>query len=59
MSLEAFREETRTWLEENCPASMRGPVADDQIIGGGKRQEYERRYPREFPWTIPDDTICE
>ena len=22
-------------------ASMRVPVADDQIIGGGKRQEYE------------------
>lgn len=41
MSFEAFREETRTWLEENCPASMREPAAEDEIIGGGKRQEYE------------------
>ena len=41
MSVEAFRKETRAWLEENCPASMRVPVADDQIIGSGKRQEYE------------------
>jgi alkylation response protein AidB-like acyl-CoA dehydrogenase len=25
MSLEAFREETRAWLEENCPPGARGP----------------------------------
>lgn len=25
MTLEAFRTETRAWLEENCPASVRGP----------------------------------
>ena len=41
MSLETFREKTRAWLEENCPISMREPAAEDQIIGGGKRQEYE------------------
>jgi len=41
MSLETFREKTRAWLEENCPTSMREPAAEDQIIGGGKRQEYE------------------
>lgn len=41
MSLETFREKTRAWLEENCPISMREPAAEDQIIGGGKRQEFE------------------
>ena len=41
MSLETFREKTRAWLEKNCPISMREPAAEDQIIGGGKRQEYE------------------
>ena len=25
-SLEDFRAETRTWLEANCPASMRTPL---------------------------------
>jgi len=41
MALEAFRAEARAWREENCSASMREPAAEDQIIGGGKRQEYE------------------
>lgn len=35
-ALEQFRLETRQWLEENCPESMRGPVAsmEDQSWGG-------------------------
>ena len=34
--LEQFRQETRTWLEENCPDSMRIPVHgfEDQYTGG-------------------------
>ncbi|MEJ6515708.1 MAG: acyl-CoA dehydrogenase family protein, partial [Pseudomonadales bacterium] len=39
--LEEFRLETRGWLEQNCPASMRVSVPEDQIVGGGKRQVYE------------------
>ncbi len=31
MSLETFREETRTWLEENCPESMRTPMPADEV----------------------------
>ena len=27
--LEAFRAETRAWLEANCPAEMREPVRDE------------------------------
>lgn len=35
-NLDAFRQETRQWLEENCPQSMRGPVPsmDAQSWGG-------------------------
>ena len=34
--LETFRAETRTWLEANCPAECRGPVAsdEDRVWGG-------------------------
>ena len=30
MSIEAFREEVRSWLEVNCPASMRTPMPADE-----------------------------
>lgn len=34
--LDAFRAETRAWLEANCPAECRGPVAsdEDRVWGG-------------------------
>jgi acyl-CoA dehydrogenase len=35
---EAFRAETRAWLEANCPPDMRGPIRDEaDIVAGGKR----------------------
>ncbi|MFZ2030478.1 MAG: acyl-CoA dehydrogenase family protein [Vitreimonas sp.] len=42
--LETFREETRAWLEANCPPSMRTPMAgeDDAVWGG-------RNYPFKNP----------
>ncbi len=40
-ALEDFRQETRAWLEENCPESMREPAAEDQIVGGGSKQQYD------------------
>ncbi len=40
-ALEEFRSETRAWLEENCPASMREPESEATMIGGGKRQQYD------------------
>ncbi len=39
--LEGFREETRKWLEENCPASKRGPKADTEEVWGGRRVSYK------------------
>ncbi|MEL6753750.1 MAG: acyl-CoA dehydrogenase family protein [Pseudomonadota bacterium] len=38
--LESFREETRNWLEENCPASMRTPMNDSEIVWGGSRETF-------------------
>lgn len=59
-SLEDFRMETRAWLEENCPPSMRTPTPDDEVIGGGKKQVYKNPDSRvwldrmaEKGWTAP------
>lgn len=38
--LTAFREATRSWLEANCPASMRTPGGEAEVVWGGRRQEY-------------------
>ncbi|TXS96115.1 acyl-CoA dehydrogenase [Parahaliea maris] len=59
--LEAFRRETRTWLEENCPDSERQPaLPDDQYWGGrdaafpseGARVWFERM--RDKHWIAPE-----
>ena len=58
--LAEFRQETRTWLEENCPQSMRTPASEAEAIGGGKRQVYRNPDARlwldrmaERGWTAP------
>lgn len=39
--LEKFRDETRRWLDENAPPSMRRPVASsDELCWGGKKTTY-------------------
>ena len=35
--LEAFRAETRTWLEDNCPQSMREPMREENDACWGGR----------------------
>ncbi len=59
--LDTFREETRNWLEENCPASMRTPMAEQDIIWGGKTQIYHNPDSKlwlermgEKGWTAPE-----
>ena len=42
--LEDFRAETRLWLEENCPASMRTPMGEDETPWAGRR----------FVWKNPE-----
>ncbi len=40
--LDTFREETRAWLEANCPAEMRDPVRDESdIYWGGRRATFK------------------
>ena len=46
-NLEEFRKETRSWLEENCPRSMRTPTPEEEVIWGGRKQE----------WINPDSKI--
>jgi len=36
-ALDDFREETRTWLAENCPESMRTPMPAGELVDGGSK----------------------
>ncbi len=59
--LETFRMETREWLEQNCPRSMRAPVrAEQDVCWGGRKAVFssddqrlwlERMASR--GWTVP------
>ena len=40
-TLEAFRSETRAWLEANCPASMRTPMPEDEVVWGGRNATFK------------------
>ena len=35
-----FRAETRAWLEANCPAAMRQPITQEQIVWGGSQVRF-------------------
>ena len=60
--LDAFRQEVRTWLEENCPKSMRTPFsADNDQCWGGRDFKFKREEQRQWlqrmadkGWTAPD-----
>jgi len=60
--LEAFRAETRAWLEANCPVEMREPVKDESdMCWGGRnpvfKNDAQRRWMEvmaERGWTVPD-----
>jgi alkylation response protein AidB-like acyl-CoA dehydrogenase len=58
--LDAFRAETRAWLEANCPASMRTPMPEDEVPWGGRRAEWKNPDSKlwlermaERGWTAP------
>lgn len=60
-STEAFRQEVRDWLEENCPASMRTPMPDNEVVWGGRNARFENPDSRvwlermaEKGWTCPE-----
>jgi len=60
--LEAFRRDTRAWLEVNCPQEMRQPVVDEyDVCWGGRRFQFKNDAQRvwlqkmaERGWTVPD-----
>ncbi|GGY54584.1 acyl-CoA dehydrogenase family protein [Parvularcula lutaonensis] len=58
--LETFRQETRAWLEENCPQSMRGDYTADDACWGGKKWVFKSEDQKvwlermaEKGWTVP------
>ena len=58
--LQEFRANTRAWLEENCPESMRTPMVQDEIVWGGRHAEYKNPDSKlwlermaEKGWTCP------
>ena len=60
--IEAFRRETRAWLEANCPPEMRGPPASDEdVFWGGRNTKFSSQPQRVWfermrdrGWTVPD-----
>ncbi|WP_353255412.1 acyl-CoA dehydrogenase family protein [Hyphomonas sp.] len=59
--LEEFRLETRKWLEENCPPSMRTPMPDDELVWGGRSAVFKNAESKvwldrmgEKGWTSPE-----
>ena len=60
-NLEEFREQTRAWLDENCPASMRVPIKSDKDqCWGGRNWVFENEEQRLWlermaakGWTAP------
>jgi alkylation response protein AidB-like acyl-CoA dehydrogenase len=58
--LDAFRAETRAWLEANCPPSMRTPMPEDEIVWGGRRATFKNPDSKLWldrmaakGWTVP------
>ncbi len=59
--LEQFRQETRAWLEENCPVAMREPVKSfEDMYTGGRNPEIDHPDQRVWcdrmaarGWTVP------
>ena len=60
--LEAFRAETRAWLEANCPPEMREPVrGDEDACWGGRNFKFKNPAQKQWlevmaerGWTVPD-----
>lgn len=60
-SLDQFRQETRKWLEDNCPESQRQPASPRSLNYGGRNASFESeeaslwlRRMAERGWTAPE-----
>ena len=57
-----FRQQTRAWLEANCPAGMRAaPASDESVCWGGRNWTFESGDQKDWldrmiakGWTVPD-----
>ena len=62
IDLDAFRAETRAWLEANCPPEMREPVRDESdMCWGGRNPTFKNPAQKRWMemmadrgWTVPD-----
>jgi hypothetical protein len=62
VELDAFRSETRAWLEANCPAEMRKPTRSEKdACWGGRNWKFQSDAQRQWleamagrGWTVPD-----
>ncbi|WP_375249324.1 acyl-CoA dehydrogenase family protein [Sphingomonas sp.] len=60
--LDTFRQETRAWLEANCPPEMREPIRSDKDVAWGGRDQSDMTPAQkqwmdrmgERGWTVPD-----
>ncbi|MEG8038785.1 acyl-CoA dehydrogenase family protein [Sphingomonas sp. LR60] len=60
--LDTFREETRAWLEANCPPEMRAPIVSEKDVVWGGRDQSRLTAPQKTwldrmaarGWTVPD-----
>ncbi len=60
--LDAFRADTRAWLEANCPAEMRTPIRSEKdMCWGGRNPEFQSEAQKQWlevmaarGWTVPD-----
>jgi alkylation response protein AidB-like acyl-CoA dehydrogenase len=60
-SLEQFRQQTRDWLEANCPQSMRTPITREEQVWAGKNKTFPNEDAKVWfermadkGWTCPD-----
>lgn len=60
-AIDDFRQETRAWLEANCPPSMRTPTPEGELVWGGSKVEFHNEDQRlwfermrDKGWFCPD-----
>lgn len=59
-TVDAFRKDVRSWLDQKCPASMRTPSPPGEYVGGGRRAHFSNKDSKlwlermaEKGWTAP------
>ena len=60
-AIDDFRQETRAWLEANCPPSLRTPTPEGELVWGGSKIEFSSEDQRlwfermrDKGWFCPD-----